>query len=112
VANLGVDLIFGIPGQTPADVERELEAAAALGADHVSWYELDVVLGTRLARRVAGNDRADEEQAELYRRIVAGLQRLGYRWYEVSNFARAGRRSRHNLSYWREDRTSALVRRR
>ena len=74
---------------------------AALGPDHVSWYELDVVPGTRLARRIAGDDGAGEEQAELYRRIVAGLGRLGYDWYEVSNFARSGKRSRHNLAYWR-----------
>jgi putative oxygen-independent coproporphyrinogen III oxidase len=101
VTNLGIDLIFGIPGQAPADVDRELDMVATLGPEHVSWYELDVAPGTRLARRVAAGDGSDEEQAELYRRIVAGLERLGYRWYEVSNFARPGRRSRHNLAYWR-----------
>jgi coproporphyrinogen III oxidase-like Fe-S oxidoreductase len=101
VSNLSVDLIFGIPGQIPADVDRELDAVAALGPDHVSWYELDAVAGTRLARRVTGSDGADEGQAEIYRRIVAGLERLGYDWYEVSNFARPHKRSRHNLAYWR-----------
>ncbi len=101
VSNLSVDLIFGIPGQTPADIDRELDAVAALGPDHVSWYELDFVAGARLARRLAADDGAGEEQAELYRRIVAGLGRLGYDWYEVSNFARSGKRSRHNLACWR-----------
>jgi len=101
VQNLGIDLIFGLPGQTQADVDRELGVVAELGPDHVSWYELDVVAGTRLARRVADGDGVDGEQAELYRRLVAGLERLGYRWYEVSSFARPGRRSRHNLAYWR-----------
>lgn len=102
VANLGVDLIFGIPGQMPADVERELGVIAELRPDHVSWYELDVVPDTPLVRRLEGGDGVkDEDQAELYRGIVTGLERLGYRWYEVSNFARPGKRSRHNLAYWR-----------
>jgi len=100
VVNLGVDLIFGVPGQTSADVDRELAVVAALGPDHVSWYELDVEPGTRLAQRVGG-DAVAADAAELYRRLVAGLERLGYGWYEVSNFARPGRRSRHNLAYWR-----------
>jgi putative oxygen-independent coproporphyrinogen III oxidase len=107
VANLSVDLIFGMPGQTRADVDSDLAAIAALRPDHVSWYELGVVPGTPLAERLRGGGddgaRAAEAdlQAELYRHIVRGLGRLGYRWYEVSNFALPGRRSRHNLVYWR-----------
>jgi oxygen-independent coproporphyrinogen-3 oxidase len=94
----------------------------------VSWYELEVVEGTVLAARLrraagAGGDPArhaaagpgshaadasmaapvpdDEERAEMYRRIVRALSGAGYDWYEVSNFARPGRKARHNLAYWR-----------
>jgi oxygen-independent coproporphyrinogen-3 oxidase len=112
VANLSVDLIFGVPGQSPADVDRELCVIAELRPDHVSWYELEIAPGTALARRLDAGDAperdarpdeavGDESQVEPYRRIVAGLRRLGYDWYEVSNFALPGRRSRHNLGYWR-----------
>ena len=106
VANLSVDLIFAIPGQSEADLEADLAAVAALRPDHVSWYELGVIAGTALASRLGGEaaitsaDEADR-QAELYRRVVRGLGRLGYDWYEVSNFALPGRRARHNLAYWR-----------
>ena len=113
VADLGVDLIFGIPGQAIVDVARELEVVAALRPDHVSWYELTVGEGTALAARletrrcraVWGGTHptppGDDAQAEMYRRIVAGLERVGYHWYEVSNFARPGSRCRHNGAYWR-----------
>ncbi len=112
VRELGVDLIFGIPGQTLADVDAELATVARLAPDHVSWYELSVVPGTALAARVAlaGAGRLgrqapelpdDDAAAELFRRAVAGLRKLGYDWYEVSNFARPGHRCRHNSAVWR-----------
>ena len=124
-SNLGIDLIFGIPGQTRGDLGQELAEVARLRPDHVSWYELDVARGTPLARRLAVERRAarrrpgddprersgrisdgggasqPEEAAELFRGVVRGLGRLGYNWYEVSNFARPGRRCRHNLAVWR-----------
>ena len=104
VSDLSVDLIFGIPGQTPAMLDADLAAVARLRPAHVSWYELDVVPGTPLAARLARRREPrpdDDARAGLYRRVVAGLARLGYRWYEVSNFALPGHRSRHNLAYWR-----------
>jgi len=109
---LGVDLIFGVPGQGEAHIEAELATLARLGPDHVSWYELGVVPGTVLAARVALTDAGrmgwdapelpDEETvARMYRQVVTGLGRLGYEWYEVSNFARPGRRCCHNGAVWR-----------
>jgi oxygen-independent coproporphyrinogen-3 oxidase len=109
---VSIDLIFGMPAQTLADVDAELETVARLRPDHVSWYELSVVPGTALAARVALTDAGrlgwqapelpdDDTTAEMYRRIVAGLGRRGYEWYEVSNFARPGRRCRHNSAVWR-----------
>jgi len=87
-------LIHGIPGQTVAKLEADLAAIDDLSPDHVSWYELGVVEGTPLARRLGETvgDAAEDAHASLYRHVVRGLQRRGYRWYEVSNFARPGRR--------------------
>jgi oxygen-independent coproporphyrinogen-3 oxidase len=97
--NVSIDLIFGIPGQTPADLEADLADAVALAPDHVSWYELELKPGSALARR--GPPAYDEDEgADAYRRIVAGLEGAGYRWYETANFARPGRECRHSLAYW------------
>ena len=122
VGELSVDLILAIPGQTAADVEADLAAVAELSPEHVSWYELDVVPGTALGDRLAaptgdgaplaagedgtrvdvGLSRPDDDtRATFFRRIVHGLGAQGLRWYEVSNFARPGHRSRHNGAYWR-----------
>jgi oxygen-independent coproporphyrinogen-3 oxidase len=104
VANVGVDLIFGIPGQGRGDLEAELGQVARLRPDHVSWYELDAPRGTPLAARLAAGEAAlpdEDECAAQFRVIVRGLSRLGYRWYEVSNFALPGRRCRHNSAVWR-----------
>ena len=109
---LGVDLIFGLPGQTTADVAADLAALAGLEPDHISWYELGVVPGSVLAARVALTDAGrlgweapelpdDETVAAMYRQIVRDLGRLGYEWYEVSNFARPGYRCCHNGAIWR-----------
>jgi oxygen-independent coproporphyrinogen-3 oxidase len=120
VTNLSIDLIFGLAGQSEADLDADLAAVAALRPDHVSWYELGIVAGTALADRLGGagegsaaataggsaanaDERAEaiDRNAALYRRLVRGLGRLGYRWYEVSNFALPGRQGRHNVAYWR-----------
>lgn len=113
VRDLGIDLIFGTPGQTMIGVAEDLAAVSELVPDHVSWYELEVVADTPLGRRLAVPERrsapgdgtsrppAADARAEMYRRIVRDLRRLGLRWYEVSNFARPGHRCRHNVAVWR-----------
>jgi oxygen-independent coproporphyrinogen III oxidase len=108
LANAGLDLIHGIPGQTPALLGADIAAVLELRPDHVSWYELDVVEGTALARRLGAldpeampADPMDDVRAAGYRRIVRELGHAGYDWYEVSNFALPGRRARHNVAYWR-----------
>jgi oxygen-independent coproporphyrinogen III oxidase len=109
VDNAGLDLIHGIPGQTPELLAGDIAAALELRPDHISWYELDVIEGTALAARLSSGldpdampaDPRDDVRAAGYRRVVRELTRAGYDWYEVSNFALPGRRARHNVAYWR-----------
>jgi len=96
--NVSIDLLFGVPGQTAADLEADIHAVRDTGPDHISWYELEVKPGSALARDGAVVDEDFTEDA--YHRIVAALEDLGYRWYETANFARPGRESLHNSAYW------------
>jgi oxygen-independent coproporphyrinogen III oxidase len=101
--NLGLDLIFGIPGQTPADWEATLRTALSFGPEHVSAYALTVHPGTPLGRRIHGGEMAEpgeEVMTAMFRRTSDLLIPAGYDHYEVSNFARPGKRCRHNLGYW------------
>jgi oxygen-independent coproporphyrinogen-3 oxidase len=107
--NVSLDLIYGIPGQTQADLERDLDEALALEPEHVSAYELEAKPGTRFTHahgaELARQSGAMEAYFEL---VVERLTSAGYRWYETANFCRApecaaGRdlRAAHNLGIWR-----------
>ena len=99
--NLSLDLIYGLPRQTLARWQASLSAAVALSPEHLSCYGLKVEEGTPLfARRETAMLPGDEEQAEMYLWTVEFLARHGYRQYEISNFAKPGYESRHNLKYW------------
>ena len=99
--NLSLDLIFGLPEQTRASWRQSLAAAVSLAPEHLSCYALKVEPGTPLDRRRAKIRLPDDdEQAELYLDAVAFLAENSYAQYEISNFARSGRESRHNLKYW------------
>ncbi len=101
VANLSLDLLFGVPGMGRAELDRDLSEALALTPDHLSCYELEAKPGTRFAHR-HGAELA--RQAELledhYEHVIARLGAAGYRWYETANFCRDDRRAQHNLAYW------------
>lgn len=98
--SVSFDLIFGVPGQTLADLDHELGEALALAPDHVSLYGLTIEPDTAFGRR--GVPAADEDLwRAMYERAVERLALAGLDRYEVSNFARAGHRSRHNEHYWR-----------
>jgi oxygen-independent coproporphyrinogen-3 oxidase len=102
-ANINLDLMYGLPGQTAADWQQGLEEAAALGPEHLSLYELTVEEGTPLAAMLAKGEMnlpAEDEVADM-EEITAGLLAgRGFRRYEISNYAREGYQCRHNINYW------------
>lgn len=101
--NISLDLIYGLPTQTREDWADTLAKAVALNPSHLSCYGLRLEEGTPLYDEY--NDSpllpSDDEQADMYLYAVDWLGRHGYHQYEVSNFARPGFESRHNLKYWR-----------
>jgi oxygen-independent coproporphyrinogen-3 oxidase len=107
--NISLDLIYGIPGQSASDLERDLEAALELAPEHLSLYELEAKPGTRFTHAHGEELVRQAEAMEGYlERLVDVLTSAGYRWYETANFCleadRGGGRdlrSRHNLAYWR-----------
>jgi oxygen-independent coproporphyrinogen-3 oxidase len=103
IANVSLDLIFGVPGQTPDRWRASLEAALALEPDHVSTYGLTIEDGTPFATWFAREPTAfatSDAEAELYALAIETLAAAGYEHYEISNFARPGRRCAHNANYW------------
>jgi oxygen-independent coproporphyrinogen-3 oxidase len=103
--NISLDLIYGIPGQTAADLAADLDEALALEPEHLSCYELEAKPGTRFTHAWGDELRRQADALEDYfERVVATLTGAGYRWYETANFCREDPardlRSRHNLAYW------------
>ena len=100
--NLSLDLIYGLPGQTMDSWKATVEHALSLIPQHLSCYGLKVEESTPLAARVAQGEVLpdDDQQADLYLWTVGRLERAGYPQYEISNFAKPGFASRHNLRYW------------
>jgi putative oxygen-independent coproporphyrinogen III oxidase len=102
---LSVDMIYALPGQTVAAWTDQLEAAIALGAEHISPYQLTIEQGTAFDRAVGRGQfqpADDETGAALYDTTQSVLEAAGFEAYEVSNHARGEpARSRHNLVYWR-----------
>jgi len=100
--NIGLDLMFSIPRQTAAALDRDLERALALEPEHLSCYELTVKAGSDFQRRWQGElETVARLGSDFYQIVVDRLTGAGYRWYETSNFALTGRECRHNLGYWR-----------
>ncbi|MFL5916829.1 MAG: radical SAM family heme chaperone HemW [Gaiellaceae bacterium] len=99
--NISLDLIYGIPGQTPAELADDLAQAIALGPEHLSAYELEAKPGTRFTiAHGADLERQADRMEDYFERVVATLTDAGYRWYETANFCRDGKRAEHNLGYW------------
>lgn len=102
-SNIGIDLMFALPGQTIEHWANTLDSAISLAGEHISLYELSIEEGTRFAEMCAAGklELPDEDvQIEMYELAISELTSAGYEHYEVSNFARPGFRSRHNQVYW------------
>lgn len=111
IANLNLDLMYALPGQTEADFEESLETVLALDPEHLSAYCLGLEPGTPLASEVASGrlPRPGDDRARvLYDLLVRRTEASGRARYEISNFARPGRACRHNLRYWRRRDVLAL----
>jgi oxygen-independent coproporphyrinogen III oxidase len=111
IANISFDLIAGLPKQTGATWRESLDSLVELAPEHVSVYLLEVDEGSRLGaellrggnRYSAGDVPGDDDMAEFYETACLVLGRVGYGHYEISNWARPGFASRHNLKYWRRE---------
>ena len=97
--NFNVDLMHGLPGQTPADAIADLEAALSHNPTHLSWYQLTLEPNTEFYSRPPRLP-DDDRLWEIYRRGGDFLRQQGFRDYEVSAWSRPGQASRHNLNYW------------
>jgi oxygen-independent coproporphyrinogen-3 oxidase len=121
IASVSLDVLYDVPGQSLATWAATLDAAVALGVDHVSAYALTLddpdeegltgptgdhlptTPGARRWRAGAAVEQDDDRAAAQYRIAVERLAAAGFRGYEISNWARPGAESRHNLAYWRRD---------
>ena len=102
--NISVDLMFGIPSQTMESLTYSLEQFALLGAEHISIYSLQLEEGTPLYRmRERYSIPDDDTVADMYELVISSMKEAGYSHYEISNFAKGGKESRHNSKYWRLD---------
>jgi oxygen-independent coproporphyrinogen III oxidase len=111
IESISVDLIAGLQGQTEDSWRRSLDWVERLGVPHVSVYMLEVDEDSRLGRELlvlgsrygAGDVPCEDAIADFYETAVERLARVGIERYEISNFARAGFESRHNLKYWKRE---------
>ena len=102
--NISIDLIYGLPGETDERWERDLKQAVSLNVEHISAYHLTYEEGTRIyellqAHRIREVD--EESSVRFFSVLIDTLDAAGYEHYEISNFCRPGKYSRHNTSYWK-----------
>ena len=101
--NISLDLMMWLPEQTVEQWMVSVERAIAVGPEHLSLYMLEVYPHLPLKQemvRQGWNQQPDDTAAEMYEAAMARLESAGYAQYEISNVAKPGRRSRHNLKYW------------
>lgn len=105
-ASVSIDLIFGLPGQNGQSWRSTLQAGLALDPDHISLYGLTVEPKTVfdfMRRRDKLDPPSDDEQADMYAAAIDAASAAGYGHYEISNFARPGHESLHNMTYWADE---------
>ena len=109
--NLSLDLMFAVPNQSLSNWENNLRQALDKNPEHLSTYNLTIEQGTAFAKLQANGKLTmpdDEHQLELYKRTIELLTNKGFHHYEISNFARPGKESRHNITYWKNTNTLGL----
>lgn len=103
IENYGIDLIFGLPNQTLESFCKSIDTALSLSPAHISAYSLELQEDSLLYKKVEKGDvilPTDEEVEQMSELITNKLADAGYEHYEISNWAKSGRRSKHNSSYW------------
>ena len=117
IRNISIDLMYGFPGETLSDWERDIDVALTLDVEHISAYCLTIEKGTPLFYQMRNENQrsttegevkfemrngSEELERAMYERLIDKLEAAGYEHYEISNFAKPGFRSRHNSSYWQD----------
>jgi oxygen-independent coproporphyrinogen-3 oxidase len=100
LTNFNLDLMYALPEQSVAAAERDVVAALQLAPAHLSHYQLTLEPGTLFGARPPAGLPDDDAAAEMLQRCQERLETAGFEQYEISAYARAGRRCRHNLNYW------------
>lgn len=100
VDNVNLDVMVALPGQTMADMQEDVRTALSKHTTHLSFYELTIEEGTAFAKRIPDNLPEGDEAADMSEWIWAATKEAGFEHYEISGYARPGRRCRHNLTYW------------
>ena len=98
--NFNLDLMFALPGETHDEVATEVETAVQLGATHLSFYQLTIEPGTAFTKRLPAGLPDDDTCADMSDLVIERLTSAGFDHYEVSGYAKPGKRCRHNLNYW------------
>lgn len=98
--NFNLDVMFALPGESVGELARELDEAVSSGATHLSFYQLTIEPGTAFAKRTPENLPDEDLTADMGEMVAEKLAAAGFEHYEVSGYARPGRRTRHNLIYW------------
>jgi len=99
--NISLDFIYGLPNQTSESFVADLKKAIELGAEHISLYGLKIEDGCHFAKFPPENIADDDMQSQMYLKAIETLCENGFEHYEISNFSRANKFSRHNVVYWK-----------
>ncbi len=105
-SNINIDLMFGLPGQSEKDWGETLQTLIDLSPEHISAYALKVEEGTKFKKQFVQAD--EDQEAVFYLQASKMLSTAGYSHYEISNFAKPGYESLHNLKYWKNEETLGL----
>lgn len=101
--NINVDLIYGLPTQTMSDVSASVITACEIGVEHISSYGLKIEEGSKFFAERPKALPDEDMQADMYLKLCEITAKYGYKHYEISNFAKVGFESRHNLNYWNDE---------